>query len=205
MESDEVYEFIQKIYDNLEGTESYIIGDSLMSYEMSKTFENEFNYISILTMVTIFIVVAFTFKSFTTPLVLVLIIQCAVYMTMGILGMIGEHVYFIALLVVQSILMGATIDYAIVYTSYYIESREKLNVKESVKNAYNKSIHTILTSSSILIIATLLVGKFSSGIVSMLCNTLSQGVLCATVLILIILPATIACLDKFVVKRKNKQ
>ena len=124
---------------------------------------------------------------------------------MGILGMIGEHVYFIALLVVQSILMGATIDYAIVYTSYYIESREKLNVKESVKNAYNKSIHTILTSSSILIIATLLVGKFSSGIVSMLCNTLSQGVLCATVLILIILPATIACLDKFVVKRKNKQ
>lgn len=205
LESDEVYEFIQKIYDNLEGTESYIIGDSLMSYEMSKTFENEFNYISILTMVTIFIVVAFTFKSFTTPLVLVLIIQCAVYMTMGILGMIGEHVYFIALLVVQSILMGATIDYAIVYTSYYIESREKLNVKESVKNAYNKSIHTILTSSSILIIATLLVGKFSSGIVSMLCNTLSQGVLCATVLILIILPATIACLDKFVVKRKNKQ
>lgn len=46
-------------------------------------------------------------------------------MTMGILGMIGENVYFIALLVVQSILMGATIDYAIVYTSYYIESREK--------------------------------------------------------------------------------
>ena len=62
-------------------------------------------------------------------------------------------VYFIALLVVQSILMGATIDYAIVYTSYYIESREKLNVKESVKNAYNKSIHTILTSSSILTVA----------------------------------------------------
>ena len=204
LESDEVYEFIQKIYDNLEGTESYIIGDSSMSYEMSKTFTDEFNYISILTMVAIFIVVAITFKSFITPLVLVLIIQCAVYMTMGILGIVGDHVYFIALLVVQSILMGATIDYAIVYTSYYIESREKLNVRESVKNAYNKSIHTILTSSSILIIATLLVGKFASGIVSMLCKTLSQGVLCATILILIILPGTIAFLDRFVVKKNKK-
>lgn len=204
VESDEVYDFIQKIYDNLEGTESYIIGDSSMSYEMSKTFTDEFNYISILTMIAIFIVVAITFKSFTTPVVLVLIIQCAVYMTMGILGIFGDHVYFIALLVVQSILMGATIDYAIVYASYYIESREKLDIKESVKNAYNKSIHTILTSSSILIIATLLVGRFASGIVSMLCKTLSQGVLCSTILILIILPGTLAFLDKFVVKKKNK-
>lgn len=204
VESDEVYDFIQKIYDNLEGTESYIIGDSSMSYEMSKTFTDEFNYISILTMIAIFIVVAITFKSFITPVVLVLIIQCAVYMTMGILGIVGDHVYFIALLVVQSILMGATIDYAIVYASYYIESREKLDIKESVKNAYNKSIHTILTSSSILIIATLLVGRFASGIVSMLCKTLSQGVLCSTILILIILPGTLAFLDKFVVKKKHK-
>lgn len=204
LESDEVYDFIQKIYDNLEGTESYIIGDSSMSYEMSKTFTDEFNYISILTMIAIFIVVAITFKSLITPMVLVLIIQCAVYMTMGILGIVGNHVYFIALLVVQSILMGATIDYAIVYASYYLESREKMSVKESVKNAYNKSIHTILTSSSILVIATLLVGQFASGIVSMLCKTLSQGVLCSTILILIILPGTIAFLDKFVVrKRKN--
>ena len=203
LETDEVYDFIQKIYDNLEGAEIYIAGDSPMSYEMSKTFEDEFNYISILTMIAIFIVVAITFKSLTTPLVLVLIIQCAVYMTMGILGMTIGHVYFIALLVVQSILMGATIDYAIVYTSYYIESRENMSSKESVKNAYNKSIHTILTSSSILIIATFLVGKFASGIVSMLCKTLSQGVLCATILILVILPATIAFLDKFIVK-KNK-
>lgn len=204
VESDEVYDFIQKIYDNLEGTELYVIGDSSMSYEMSKTFTDEFNYISILTMVAIFIVVAITFKSFITPMVLVLIIQCAVYMTMGILGIVGDHVYFIALLIVQSILMGATIDYAIVYASYYLESREKMNVKESVKNAYNKSIHTILTSFSILMVATLIVGQFTTGIVGMLCNTLSQGVLCSTILILFILPGTLAFLDKFVVRKRRK-
>lgn len=205
LESDETYEFIQKIYDNLNGTEAYIIGDSPMSYEMSKSFEGEFNYISILTMIFIFIVVAITFKSFVTPIILVSIIQCAVYMTMGILGMLGENVYFIALLIVQSILMGATIDYAILYTSYYIESRAKLNVKDSVKNAYNKSIHTILTSSSILIIATFLLGKYASAIAAKICKTLSEGVLCSTILILIILPATIALLDKFVMKKNIKK
>lgn len=205
LESDETYEFIQKIYDNLTGTESYIIGDSPMSYEMSKSFENEFNYISILTMIFIFIVVAITFKSFVTPIILVSIIQCAVYMTMGILGMLGENVYFIALLIVQSILMGATIDYAILYTSYYSESRAILNVKDSVKNAYNKSIHTILTSSSILIIATFLLGKYASAIAAKICKTLSEGVLCSTILILIILPATVALLDKFVMKKNIKK
>ncbi len=202
-ESSDVYDFIQNTYENLKGTESYIIGDSSMSYEMNKTFTSEFNYISILTMIAIFIVVAFTFKSLITPLVLVIIIQCAVYLTMGILGLIGESVYFIALLIVQSILMGATIDYAIVYTSYYIEERGKLGIKDAVKNAYNKSINTILTSSSILIIATILVGKFATGIVSMLCKTLSEGVICSTILILIVLPATLSFLDRLILKHQK--
>lgn len=201
LESDETYDFLQRMYDNFGDSEFYIIGDSPMSYEMSKTFENEFNFISILTMFAIFVVVAFTFKSIGIPIILVLIIQSAVYMTMGILGLFGENVYFIAILIVQSILMGSTIDYAIVYTTYYIESRETLTVKESIINAYNKSIHTILTSSSILIIATFLVGTFASGIVSKICKTLAQGVLCSTILILFILPPTIALFDKFVIKK----
>lgn len=203
LESDETYKFIQSIYDKLDGTESYIIGDSPMSYEMSKSFMQEFDFISLLTMIAIFIVVALTFKSFIIPLILVLIIQCAVYTIMGILGMFGGSVYFIALLIVQSILMGATIDYAIVYTSYYKESRETLERKESIINAYNKSIHTILTSSSILISATFLIGLFSKGMVSKICITLSQGVLCSTILIVFILPAILALFDKFIIKKKK--
>ena len=206
LESDETYEFLQNIYDKLNGCEFYIIGDSPMSYEMSKTFENEFNFISIITMLAIFVVVAFTFKSIGIPIILVLLIQSAVYMTMGILGILGESVYFIAVLIVQSILMGATIDYAIVYTTYYLESRENnLDVKESIINAYNKSICTILTSSSILIIATFLVGAFASGIVSKICKTLAQGVFCSTVLILLILPPTLAFVDKFIMKKKRNK
>lgn len=205
LESEETFSFIQNIKDELSDkvSEVYVIGDSPMAYEMSKTFQSELDFITVLTMVSIFIVVALTFKSAIIPVILVFLIQCAVYVTMGILSFSGEGVYFIALLIVQSILMGATIDYAILYTSYYIEHRRTMNKKEAVINSYNKSINTILTSASILIIVTFIVGIFTSGITSKICETLSQGTLCSALLILILLPAVLAACDKLVVKKKK--
>lgn len=204
-ETDETFNFIQKIKDDLGGSleEFYIIGDSPMAYEMSQTFQNELNFITVLTMGLIFIVVAITFKSAIIPLILVLMIQCAVYMTMGILSFTGEKVYFIAILIVQSILMGATIDYAILYTSYYLEHRKTMDIKEAIINSYNKAIHTILTSASILIIVTLIVGNFASAIASRICKTISQGTLCSAILILVLLPAVLAACDKIIMKKKK--
>lgn len=204
-ESDETFNFIQKIKDELGGRleEFYIIGDSPMAYEMSQTFGQELNFITILTMVAIFVVVALTFRSIIIPLILVFMIQCAVYMTMGILSVTGEKVYFIALLIVQSILMGATIDYAILYTSYYIEHRKNMNIKDSIINSYNKAIHTILTSASILIIVTLIVGNFASAIAAKICKTISRGTLCSAILILVLLPAVLAACDKIIIKKKE--
>lgn len=204
-ESEETFDFIQKIKDELGGKldEFYIIGNSPMAYEMSQTFQEELDFITILTMIAIFVVVALTFKSVTIPLILVFMIQCAVYMTMGILSFTREKVYFISILIVQSILMGATIDYAILYTSYYIEHRKTMNIKDSIINAYNKAIHTILTSASILIIVTLIVGHFASAIAAKICKTISQGTLCSAILILVLLPAVLAACDKVIIKRKK--
>ena len=181
--------------------DNYLIGDSPMAYDLNRTFGNEFNFISILTMIFIFTVVAVTFKSFIVPLILTLIIQCAVYITMGILTIFGGDVYFIALLIVQSILMGATIDYAIVFTSYYIEYRGTYNKKGALIKAYNQSIHTILTSASVLVIVTFIVGFFANAIAAKICMTVSQGTLCSTLLVLFILPGVLASFDKFIVKK----
>ncbi len=204
-ESPETFEFIQNVKDTLgkDLTNFYIIGDSPMAYEISQTFDNELNTITIITMIAIFIVVVVTFKSISIPLVLVLIIQTAVYLTMGILSIIGENVYFIAILIVQSILMGATIDYAILYTSYYIENRKTKEIKEAIIESYSKSVHAILTSSSILIIVTLIIANFASAIAAKICKTISEGTICSTILILTLLPAILACLDKFIIKNKE--
>ena len=126
-------------------------------------------------------------------------------MTMGILSFSGQNVYFISILIVQSILMGATIDYAILYTSYYLEHRKVYDIKQSIIASYNKSIHTILTSSSILIIVTLIVAKFATAIASKICKTISEGTICSTILILTLLPAILATCDRFIVKNKSKK
>lgn len=205
LESNKTFNFIKNIQNELGNNMDnvYLIGNSPMAYDMSKTFNREMDFITILTMLAIFIVVAITFKSLIIPIILVLLIQCAVYLTMGILSFTGGNVYFIALLIVQSILMGATIDYAILYTSYYIEHRKSMNIKNSIICSYNKSIHTILTSASILIIVTLIVGCFASAIAAKICKTLSQGTLCSALLILILLPAVLALFDRFIIKNSK--
>ncbi len=205
-ESDETFNFIQSVKDNLnsKNKEIYLIGDSPMAYDMDGSFGSELDFITVLTMIAIFVVVAFTFKSVIIPLILVLIIQCSVFIIMSILSFSGSGIYFIAILIVQSILMGATIDYAIVFTSYYKEYRLKnMTITDALINSYNSSIHTILTSASILIIVTFIVGCFAEAIAAKICMTVSKGTFCSVVLILFLLPGMLACMDKYIIKNKT--
>lgn len=210
-ENKETYAFINNMQKKIGNKDDiYIVGDSPMAVEISKTFNRELNKITLLTMIFIFIVVAITFKDLIIPVVLVLIIQTAVYITMSAISLTGGSVYFISLLIVQAILMGATIDYAIVYTSYYREARLTMGIKDSVINAYNKSILTIISSSSILIIVTLIVAGFASAIAAKICETISEGTFASVILILFLLPGVLAATDKFICrkgyyKEKNKK
>ena len=181
----------------------YVLGDSAMAYEMSQSFSGEMDFITIVTMLAIFAVVVWTFKSVFVSMLLVLVIQCAVYIVMSYLSLTGSSIYFIALIIVQAILMGATIDYAILFTSYYKENRGyfKLGVKDALISTYNKSIGAILTSASILIIVTLIVGRMASAIAAKICQSVSLGTFCATVIILGLLPPLLATLDRWIIKK----
>ncbi len=201
LETEETFDWMKQIKTDWKDKEVYVIGDSSMAYEMNESFPSELNFITILTILFIFVVVFFTFKKFFLPILLVLLIQTAVYMTMGILSISGS-VYFISLLIVQSILMGATIDYAILYSSYYLEARQKLSIKDSLIDAYQKSIHTILTSSSILTLVTLVVGYFGSAVTSKICITISEGTICSAILTVLLLPELLAFFDKWMQKKR---
>ena len=206
-EGDETFALIREIKDKMgpkNKIDYFVLGDSAMAYEMSQTFNGEMNFITILTMLAIFAVVVCTFRSVFVSMLLVLVIQCAVYIVMSYLSLTGSSIYFIALIIVQAILMGATIDYAILFTSYYVENRNafKLGVKEALISTYNKSISAILTSASILIIVTAVVGNFTSAIAGKICQSISLGTFCATIIILLLLPALLAILDRFIVKKK---
>lgn len=208
-ESEETSEFIGSLIDTcnekLTG-DHYFIGASVMNYEMENSFDDEMLLITLITAISIFVVVALTFKSLIIPLILVLIVQCGVYITVSIIGFQGYSIYYLALLIVQSILMGATIDYGILYTNYYLESRQTMSVKDTLTAAYNGSIHTIMTSGLILVLVTGIVGKmFSNPTVGQICSTISIGALSASLLILFMLPAILAVLDRLIVRKRKTQ
>lgn len=201
-EEKETFDFIEKLKQEIGDAEDiYVVGNSPMAVEMSKTFNDELNKITLLTMIFIFVVVAVTFKDLIIPVILVLIIQTAVYTTMSFISLTGGSVYFISVLIVQAILMGATIDYAIVYTAYYREMRLTKGIRDSIINAYNKSIHTIISSGSILIIVTLIVARFAGAIAAKICETVSQGTLTSVILVLLVLPGVLATMDKLICRK----
>ena len=207
-EGEKTFTFIRELKEKLgpnNKRDYYLVGDSAMAYEMSQSFSGEMDMITIITMLAIFAVVVCTFKSVFISSLLVLVIQCAVYIVMAYLSFTGSSIYFIALIIVQAILMGATIDYAILFTSYYVENRNyfKLSVKDALINTYNKAISAILTSASILIIVTAIVGNFTSAIAGKICQSISLGTFCATCIILLLLPALLATLDRFIIKNKK--
>lgn len=206
-ESKDTFTFIDKLdkecKNKLNG-KYYFIGNSIMNYEMSNNFNYEMNKLTIITIVLIFLVVLLTFKSVIIPLILVLLIQCAVYLLMTIIKIMDLKVYYLSLLIVQSILMGATIDYAILFTNYYLESRKNNSIKISLKETYNKAIHTILTSSMIMIIITGVLGFiFTDPAIGEICHIIAIGVTLAVLLILFVLPSIITLFDKYITKKST--
>ena len=184
----------------LEG-KTWLIGTSVMNQEMSQTFDAEMNRITLLSAAAIFVVVALTFRSLIIPLILVLAVQCGIYLTMAFIGLSGGAMYYLAILMVQCILMGATVDYAILYTSYYREQRRQADRQAAILGAYNGSLHTILTSASIMIVAAGILGfVFANPAIGEICLTISRGAISATLIILFVLPGVLAALDRFVVR-----
>ena len=199
-ESDETTQFLSDLSAKLDGLsgKSYVIGSSAMEYEMAQTFDGELNKISLITMLAIFIVVLATFRSVAVPVILVLVIQGAVYATMVIMGIAGGGMYYLALLIVQSILMGATIDYGILFSNYYRENRKTQAPDKALTAAYNGSIHTIMTSGLIMVLVTFILGfAFGDPATGQICHIISAGVLCAIILVLFVLPGILCALDKF--------
>ena len=186
--------------------EHYLIGNSIMVDEMESGFGREQLVITLLTAVSIFIVVALTFRSLAIPAILVLIVQCGVFITVSALGAIGGSMYYLALLIVECILMGATIDYGILFTSYYREMRATLPVNEALIAAYKGSIHTILTSGTIMVLITAVIGPlFGNPTIEQIVRTLSVGCASAMFLILFLLPGIIALCDRAVIGKNKKE
>lgn len=184
--------------------ECYLVGDSAMGYEMDNGFQKELNFVTILTVIAVFIVVIFTFRSLFSSAVLVAVIQGAVIITTAIVALQGYAVNYIALILVQCILMGATIDYGILLICNYVEDRKTLERSEALTVAMDRSIRTILTSSMILIGSCLSITFImTQKVIAQTCTIIACGAAVSVVMVIFVLPAIIYMADRLIVGRKK--
>ena len=206
VESPEIYAFYDDLHVMLDSTlsgEYYLVGQTAMSHEVSQSFGTEYLIISIVTAIAVFIVVWFTFKKFFVSLLLIGVIECAVFSMMSVMVIINLPMYFIPLILVQCILMGSMIDYGILFTTYYMEVRKEYSADEALPEVMRRATHSILTSSLVIVLVTLICGRFMTGAVASILTTLGIGSLCAILLILFVLPSLLVIFDKYVVKQKK--
>ena len=200
--SQEMFSFLDELdawcVGNLKG-EYHLVGDGPMAWEMSRGFHDELTLITLLTAGAIYLVVALTFRNLLIPALLVLIVQCGVYLTVLATGLQGYSIYYLALLIVQCILMGATVDYGILFTSNYRDARARMGVAPALESAYVRSIHTVMTSGLIIVLVCGAIAMFGSDpTIGQICQTLSLGAACTIALILVFLPGILATLDRWV-------
>ena len=198
--SQEMFSFLDELdawcVGNLKG-EYHLVGDGPMAWEMSRGFHDELSLITLLTAGAIYLVVALTFRNLLIPALLVLIVQCGVYLTVLATGLQGYSIYYLALLIVQCILMGATVDYGILFTSNYRHARARMGVAPALESAYVRSIHTVMTSGLIIVLVCGAIAMFGSDpTIGQICQTLSLGAACTIALILVFLPGILATLDR---------
>lgn len=208
-ESDETMQFIARLHalcdENL-SHDYHVIGASQMYYEMSQSFHKEMIMMTALTAISIFLVVLLSFRNALIPLILVLIVQCGVYISAAVCLLRGYAMNYLAYLIVQCLLMGAAIDYGILFTNYYREHRKTADRPEAIASAYQNSIHTILTSGLIMIGVTGVIGALTPDpTIGPILQTLAVGSLAAVLLILFVLPGILAACDRQVVKREKKK
>ena len=201
-ESPQTFAFVERVQamgDRSLSGEHYLMGESVIYKEFKDGFPSDLLLLSILTVAAIFIIVLLTFKSIIVPFLLIVTVLSGVYVNVFVSGLGGNTMYFLAYLIVQSILMGATIDYSILFTSYYRNSRLHNGVARSLAQAYLGACHSILTSGLILTVAPYVMSYIiSDALVASILKSLAFGALVAILIILFILPGMIAAADSLV-------
>ncbi len=182
--------------------EVYVVGDATSNWDLSTSFERDNVIISVLTALFVGLILLFTFQSAGLPFLLVLTIQGSIWINFSMPYLTGSTMYFLSYLVVSSIQMGATIDYAIVITSRYLALRKEMtDRKKTVTEALNQSFPTIITSGTILTSAGFVIGYLTNNaVIASLGKVLGRGTLISIILVMMVLPQLLLLGDKLIDK-----
>lgn len=191
-EGDETYALldeIRSIAQEYYGDDVILVGNSTNAFDLASSFSGDNMKISILTALFVMVILLFTFKSAGLPILLVLTIQGSIWINFSVPVLTGTNLFFLSYLVVSSIQMGATIDYAIVITNRYLELKTVMERKQAAVEALSQSFPTILTSGTIMAVAGFLIGGISTdATIGSVGQTLGRGTVTSIILVMTVLP-----------------
>lgn len=184
--------------------EYYLAGAGVSTYDLQKTVTADMNKVNLVAIGAVFVVLLFTMRSVVLSAVLVLTIETAVWINLSFPFITGNALFYIAYLIISSIQLGATVDYAILLTERYKENRQIYDKKESIVRTISNVTASILTSATALTIVGFLLGKISThGLLSQLGYLLGRGTLCSLVCVLFVLPGLLYLTDRTFIKKKK--
>ncbi len=206
-DSDETYEFLEKIRTTAksyyEDGEVYLIGNSTSAEDFKKSFEVDNLVVTGLSILIVLVVLLFTFRSVGLSVLLIIVIQGAIWINFSIPTLLDTPLFFLGYLIISAVQMGANIDYAIVIATRFGELKKDLSPRDAIIETMNFAFPTVITSGSILAITGLLIGYMSSeATISSMGLNLGRGTVISVLLVLFVLPQLLLVGDKIVEKTR---
>ena len=202
--TEEVNSQIAQINDIVKGYDenAMVIGEAPMMKDLEDVTNIDLQSVNTVSMAAIFIIIMIIFKSISLPIILVAVIEFAIAINMAVPFYQNISLPFVASIVVGTIQLGATVDYAILMTSRYQKERSRgKNKKEAVSAAHKASIESIITSGLSFFAATFGVSAYSKvDMIGSICTLLSRGALISVVVVALVLPAMFLIFDKVICK-----
>ena len=197
----EVMELTEQFYEDY-----YITGQSSVLYDMKSIVEADTTIINLIAVLGIFIVLLINFKSFLLPLLLVFTIETAIWINLSVAYFTNNTLSFIGYLIISTVQLGATVDYAILFTNNYLYERKSMDKAKALSKTLNQSLVPLLTSAGILTTAGIALSLTSNNpIIAELGTLLARGTVLSFLMVIIVLPAAIKIFDRFIFLKKKER
>ena len=193
---EKVKEIIKKYDEN-----AILAGEGPLMKDLVQIADHDFNSVNYTSLIAIFIIMIFVLQSFGLPIILILTIEFAIFLNMACSFFTNTTLPFIAPIVVGTIQLGATIDYAILMSNRYVEERKNKNKDEAIKSTLETTVPSIITSALCFFAATCGVGIYTKiDMIGSICILLSRGAIISMLVVILLLPALLRVFDKFIFK-----
>lgn len=197
---DIIHDIVKKYDDN-----GIIAGEGALMKDLVEIADHDFKMVNYTSILVIFIIMIFVLKQVSLPVLLVLVIEFAICLNMSVAYYTSVRLPFVASIVIGTIQLGATIDYAILMSTKYLEERKKKDKKDAMKSTLYFTIPSIITSALCFFAATFGVAVYTKiDMIGSICELLGRGSIISMIVVIMVLPSLLMLFDKLIYKNKKE-